>query len=443
MRKHLRRIVSPPGSLRGQLLRGSVGSAGIKAFYVLVQFGIGIILARMLGPEALGVYAFTMAMVNLLVIGVQCGFPAFLVREVAVSRAQDAYSGLKRLLFGSGQIVLIASLLLFGTGIVGIWGFDITIKGISPAVSLMGLLLVPLLALTATGAGAIRGLGHVIEGQIPSEVVRPFLFLMLLLVIYAAEIALTPEQALLVHGFAATVALLLAGFILLQRLPASVRQATAADIPVTELLRQSFPFLLLAGAQVLNYQTDVLMLGFLASAEDVGQYRVSVEFSSGVGAVLVAISTAIAPMLARLHAKGDLDGLQSIMINAHRAGLAITILLSALFFLYGEAIISFFFGNAYLPALEPLMVLLLGRIIYAINVHSGVALSMFGFAWIAMWLTGISVALNVAMNLVLVPVYGTVGAATATSVTMVLVTIAGQIWLWRYYGRGFSAVSRK
>lgn len=429
--------------MRGQLLRGSFGSAGIKAFYVLLQFAIGIILARMLGPEALGIYAFTMALVQLLVIGAQCGFPTFLVRGVAVSRAQDAYSDLKRLLFGSGQIVLIVSLLLLAAGIIGMWNFDDNFKGISPTVMLIGLLLVPLLALTATGAGAIRGLGHVIEGQIPSEVVRPFLFLLLLLAFYASGITLNPERALLVHGFAALAALLLAGFILLQRLPTSVRQATAADTSYTELLRQSFPFLLLAGAQVLNYQTDVLMLGFLATPVDVGQYRVSVEFSSGVGAVLVAISTAIAPMLAKLHAKGDLDGLQSVMINAHRLGLIIIILFSSIFFLYGEAVISFFFGDAYLPALGPLMVLLLGRIFYAINVHSGVALSMFGFAWIAMSLTGTSVALNVMMNLILVPVYGTVGAAIATSVTMVLTTTAGQVWLWRHYGRGFSAVSRK
>lgn len=425
--------------LRAQLIRGSLGSIGVKAVYVLVQFAVGVLLARMLGPEGLGIYAFIMALVHLLVIGAQFGFPAFLVRSVAVSRAQNAYAEIKGQIIGAGQIVLALSLTLMAVGFLWLSGAGLAFGGISRSALVAGLFLLPLLALTATSSGAIRGLGHVIVGQLPDQVVRPITFLSVLLTLHVSGVVLTPERTLLAHGLAAFVALTLAAVVLLRLLPDPARR-TVADMQRAQLLRQSMPFLLLAGAQVLNYQTDVLMLGLLTTQEQVGLYRVALQVSDGVGVALFALSAAIAPQLARLHAQGDWRHIQRVLVYSHRGGVLLVLPLALGVALFSGPLLTLVFGEVYRPASSALEILALGKVAYASVGFSGLALSMLGRPGTAAIITLATVGMNVVLNLVLIPRYGIEGAALATVVSQFAVAAAGILYMRHQLNHDFSAL---
>jgi len=436
--KFFRQLVVSGGGLRAQLLRGSLGSIGIKASYVLLQFSVGVLLARMLGPEALGIYAVTMALVQLLVIGAQFGFPAFLVRSVAVSRVHNANAEIKGMISGAGQIVLTVSLTLLVIGFLWLWQAEFALGSISRSTLAMGLILLPLLALTATISGAIRGLGHVIVGQLPDEIFRPVTFLSVLAMLFVSGAVLTPERALFVHGFAALVALTFAAIALVRLLPDQVRRSVA-HTQRTRLLRQSLPFFLLAGAQILNGQTDILMLGLLTTQEQVGLYRVALQVSMGIGIVLFALSTIIAPQLARLHAQGDWERIQKILVYSHRGGSLVVLPLALAVALFSGPLLTFVFGQVYHPASGALEILAIGAAAYALVGFSGLALSMLGRPGAATIITLVTVALNVALNLLLIPHYGIEGAALATAASMFVVNAGGVILIWRAFSRNVSA----
>lgn len=428
MRKLMARFAGPEGGLRSQLIRGSLANIFIKAIYIVIQFAVGVMLARLLGPEDLGTYAFTIALVQVMAIIGQAGFPAYLVRSVALYSTHEAFSELKGLLIGSFQIVIVLSLIVTNVGVAWLIGSGVNVGQVPPHIIMTGLVLVPLLAMGATNSGAIRGLGYVVVGQIPDQIIRPAVYLAVLLTIYAFGLAFSLKDILLVYA-GALFASLVAGFVLLIRhAPRQMRNITA-EMHRTQWLRQSFPFLLLAGVQVLNYQTDVVMLGMLSTQEQVGLYRVAIQVADGLGVLLFAISLVIEPQLARLHAQQDWQRVQRLLVYSHR--IATLVMLPVVLLIVGIStdLVTLLFGAEFRPASSALDILSLGKIIYATVGFSGLALSMFGHAGTAAYLALITVVMNVTLNFMLIPYYGIDGAAVATVVSQFIVNMLGVIYI--------------
>ncbi len=438
MIEFIRRFILEGTDLRAQLLRGSLGSAGIKAIYFLVQFSVGVILARVLGPKALGIYAFIMALVHLFVVLSQFGFPAFLVRSIAVNRSSGNYAELKGLILGAGQIVLILSLLLSFMAFLWLVRPGQTTNDIYASALIVALLLLPFLSLTATFSGATRGLGNVIISQLPESIIRPTIFLILLLLIVRLGATLEAKEALMTYACSALIAMASSMILLRHCLSREIWLATPI-IKHREWMRQSFPFLLLAGAQVLNHHIDVLMLGVMTAQEQVGLYRVAIQVADGLGITLFAISVVIAPQLARLHALSDWSRIQKVLVYSHRGGALVMLPLGVTLAVLSIPFLTFIFGEKYSTASGALEILVLGKIAYATVGFVGLALSMLGRAGVAAVITFLTVIINVTLNALLIPRYGIEGAAMATVISQFGVNLATMCWMWNQMSRNFSA----
>jgi O-antigen/teichoic acid export membrane protein len=427
--------------LRAQVLRGGIGSFGIKSAYILIQFAVGVVLARFLGPESLGVYAFTIALVSVLVILAQCGFPSSLVRFVAIARSDATGNEIRRLIFAAGFIVSFLSLLLIAVSALLLSAAKDSLDREFRSALTIALFLVPLLALNATAAGAIRGLGHIIKAQAPDEIVKPMVFLGLLILLYWWGGMLTPQRALLFHVFAATGGLSLAIWLLVGLVPRPFA-GRISEARISGNLQRSLPFLLLAGAQVINSQADILMLGVMIGREHVGQYRVALQVAEGLGVVLFSISVVIAPHIARLHALRDWQRLRPLLVYSHRAGTIIMLVFGVPVAIWSAQVIQLVFGSAYLPATNSLSILVLAKIAYATIGFAGLTISMFGRPGVATILTLATIAMNVSLNFALIPRFGIEGAAAATAASQFVVNLFAVAWLRREYALNVSALGR-
>lgn len=416
----------PPAGLRRQLLRAGVSSLALKGVFLTLQFAISVYLARTLGPEGLGIYAFSLATVALLTIPGELGFPEYLVRALSVYTVNGATALIHHLTKRSSLLVAAASL---GVGLAA--AFAIGLMGLRPDAMppqplLIALVLVPLLALLETNGGALRGLGYVLLGQVPIQILRPALTLASLLLLTAALDTFGVEHALLATVGATSLALLISRSLLKRRLP---RPPAASQPPKIPSVRQSLPFLLLAAAQVLNHHTDILMIGALMSQAQVGLYRVAVQVADGLVLALLAITAVITPHLARLHAAQHWTLIRRLLVNSHRGGLAMLLPAAVIISVLSEEILAAIFGSPYAQASGALSILAFGKAAYSTAAFSGVALSMFGYAKVATYGTGGTVLINIALNLALIPLYGIRGAAVATAISSFLVAAALAGWI--------------
>lgn len=169
--------------------------------------------------------------------------------------------------------------------------------------------------------------------------------------------------------------------------------------------------------------TDVLMLTWLATLQEVGLYKVALSLAL-VGVVpMAAVSVVSSPMLAELTYTDELDRLRRVLGLATRwLAIGITPLYMAMALL-SKPLLGLF-GEEYRAAAGALVVLLAGQGVHILSHPTTRVIPMAGHALLDLANAAAALILNILLNYLLVPRFGLLGASLATSATMVIWAVA-------------------
>ena len=406
-----------------------MGSAGIKAVSSLLALAVAILLARSLGAEGYGVYAFAFSLVSLLAVPAQLGLPQLLVREIAKYQYQQEWGLLRGLLRRANQLAIGVSLALAVIGAGTAWLLHSRAEPLQLETFLWALPLIPLIALGNIRGAALQGLKRVVQGQLPEMVLRPG-FLLLLAGAALFFGTLSPSSAMASHALAAGLAYAVGAVLLKRHLPT---QATAAA-PGYEThlwLLSMLPLSLLAGMNIINSQTDILMLGVFTTTEEVGIYRAATQGATLVIFFLTAVNMTIAPYMSQLYTAGKKEQLQRLATTSARAILLAAAPVAAAFVLFGEPIPRTFFGEEYAAGHVSLAILCIAQLVNAAAGSVGLLLNMSGHERDTARGVAVATVSNVILNLILIPRLGMTGAAIATAIALVIwnALLCRQVWV--------------
>ncbi|MGB1221696.1 MAG: oligosaccharide flippase family protein, partial [Alcanivoracaceae bacterium] len=172
------------GALRGGLARALSGNFIIRVAFTLLGFANAILLARLLGVEGYGFYAAVVAMLNLLVIPSQFGFPVLATREIARADTAQDMSMLRGVMGGSFRLVLLFSMVTVTLTCLSLVYLPVPESLRRPEVIWLVAALVPLAAATALLVAWLRGIGNVVLAMVPEQVVKPLGLLTVLSVFF-------------------------------------------------------------------------------------------------------------------------------------------------------------------------------------------------------------------------------------------------------------------
>lgn len=402
------------------MIRAGLGSAGVQAANRLLALALAIVLARALGAEGYGVYAHAFAILMVLVLLAEAGVPKLLLREVAASEGRQDWGLLRGAVRRAGQFVGLVAFGVSAVGLLVLWSWSDGLARPTLYTSSVMLLMVPLLAWNKSVTHALRGLRYVVLGEAVERLARPAVALVLVAALFLLWPALRqPHVAMAAQGLAAALVLLLGYLLLRHRLQAAAGAAEPA-YRSGAWLRSALPFTLIGGAGIVNNQADIIMLGWFAESEQVGVYRVAVQGATLVTFAIQSANAALAPQFARLHAEGAAARLQALVTASARVILLATLPVAAAFVLAGGAIAGWVFGPEFAAAHVPLAILAAGQLVNAGFGSVGLLLNMTGHETASargLWQTA---ALNIVLNAGLIPLYGMVGAAIATGLSVVL-----------------------
>jgi O-antigen/teichoic acid export membrane protein len=382
-----------------RILRNFAALALAEGFSRIFGLISTIYLARALGPQGFGLVGFAIALVSFFTLAVSFGLDTYGIREVARDKSQ-----VRRYV---GDVVAIRFILAIVAYCVLLGLSLLVIKG----TELKGLLLILgfLFFTSALNVGwAFQGaekmwvlsLGRILESCL----------YLLGLVLFVKGI----DQIYLVPCF-----FVLASFIAL--LLISVLCVRTFGLPHIALnverwrsvFRQAAPmgiaFLMI---QVYQY-IDTVMLGFMRSEAEVGfyvsAYKVMTVSSVPAGLILGAFF----PLLS------SKEGGQtpSLVTRYVKTMLIVGIPISVSGVLFAREIILLFYGPLYEQAVLPFTILMANPFLVYTNMAFGNPLLAWDkqrqfMVWIAL-----GAILNVALNVVVIPIYGIVGAAITTVVT--------------------------
>lgn len=412
-------MTPPGGRLRGELLRGGAGTFALQIGAAVLSVGTAVVFARILGAEQYGAYAFSLAVVGLLVLPANLGIPGLVVREVAALGARREWGPLRGLLGWSARLVA-ATAAAVGALTAGL----VVVFDLAPAPArtplLLAAVLVPLAALVQFEASVLRGLRRVVLGHAAETVARPSLTLAIFLAVYGfVGESVDARWAVGAQVGAAALTLVALTIVTVTRLPRPVVEARPL-VTHRAWLAAAVPMMLIGASQVVNVNADVVMVGAFDGARDAGIYRVSARGAQAVVFVLAAANTVLQPVVASLHARGEIDRLQAVLTRSVRMMVAVSLPVTIVLVLFGEPILRGVFGTEFETGDTALAILAVGQLVNAAVGSGGVVLTMTGHEREAARAVGIGAIANVGLNLALIPPFGIEGAAVATATSIVV-----------------------
>lgn len=419
--QRIHRLTSGNG-LRAQLLRGGAGSLAIKAVHAALAFALAVVLARTLGPEGYGVYSFALAITMLAAIPAQVGVPQLVVRETAKAQANGNY-GLMRGLWRWGNVAVALFSALALAVVVGIlWFTDIGGDGARVATLMIGIALIPVIALANVRGACLRGLRKVVQGQLPESIIRPALLLFLVLVwgTWFVEDELNPQMAMGFYVLAAVLAFIIGAWLLRRSRPAELGERPVPEYHSSAWRKAVIPLAMITGLQLINNYADLIILGIFRTDEEVGIYRAVFQVALLVIFGLQAMNQVLQPHFARLYEQGEMAKLQRLVTTSARAILALALPPVLIFMVFGAELLGWVFGDAFRAGGVALAILAAGQLVNAGMGSVGMLLNMTGHERDTMHGITVAAASNVVLNVILVPPFGMVGAAAASALTLVL-----------------------
>ena len=226
-------------------------------------------------------------------------------------------------------------------------------------------------------------------------------------------------------------------FLLLRQAEQRDRSPAHAPGPVGALAAEFWRFCIPRGISVVFTvalaSIDVLMVGALRTTQEAGVYATAMRFL-GVGQFsLQAASLAIAPQLSALIVRGDRARARSIFQTA-TSWLVLPAWPTYLILGIYAPLLLRVFGPQFAQGSTALLIMVPAFMIFVGTGNNKVALLMGGKSSWALASIGISVALNVVLNLILIPHLGIEGAAIAYAVSLTLDTLVIAVAVWAFLG---------
>jgi O-antigen/teichoic acid export membrane protein len=399
---------------------GAIISVGI-AFETLLRLPLGIVLARFLGPEQMGLYHITISTVFILSSLSLVGFGVGLVRFIPVYRTNHDLEGLSGVMRMGVclplLLAMVAGVLLFVTAPVAAEKIYQD-PNLAPLLKIASFFL-PAWALVTSGASVLRGYQKMFHFTLSNKIclsfIRSFLVMVLAITGY-----LNAETAIYSYGLAVLCTALLIFFWIWRQL----WPGFAAVVPrydVGNHVRFVLPLYAANLMLMIGPSLKLLLLGYLGTTTEVGIFGPITEMSSLASLVYTAISLSAAPKIAELHSQGNSVRLLEFYKISSKWIFALSFPLFFVLFLYSKPLLLLF-GSQFLAGEQALQIMACAGLISVSLGMTSVHITMTGKPTVKVFNTVIMYVTMFGLDLLLVPRYGLEGAAMSALIAAVVVS---------------------
>ncbi len=189
-----------------------------------------------------------------------------------------------------------------------------------------------------------------------------------------------------------------------------------------KLLAFSLPLVVFGVMWNVMTKVDTIMLGSLKSSFDVGLYQTSVPTAQFLFMIPSALGALFLPVISELLSKDKGENIGTVYSTVSKWVFYINLPLLLLFVMYPNAVINTLFGAEYIVAGNSLRILSIACFIFAMGMLSGNIISLYEKTKYFILNSGVCLAIGIAMNYILIPIYGIDGAATANLITLAVYT---------------------
>lgn len=376
-----------------------------------IRFGAAVLLARLLRADGYGAYNLALSLATIGGIVPLLGLDTAIVRYTAIFAGRGDWAAVRanlRLMLRVSVVTSLfvtAALIVFAEPVASALLHD---RRLTPLVFISALT-VPTMVLNIQLGSALRGVRRIADEVFADQVFQPLIRLALLLMLVV--VGLTVSQALLAWTVASLAATVLLAYLVIRALRGHGTN-DGKPLSARELLRFSGPVFLSNLVSKSGQQLQTILLGALSTVSTVGVFAVAANVNLIGSLFHSSLVSASMPLLAAAQDKQDRPALERLYQLTSRWSLTLNLPVFLVVVTYSQVLLAMF-GSEFRSGAIALAILAAANLVYAGTGMSGAVLDMTGYTGLKLLNAAVSVGLGIALNLMLVPSLGLVGAAIA------------------------------
>jgi len=384
---------------------------------LFIGFLIRPLLARWLGAEGLGLYSIILTVYSIGLIFASFGLPMTLTKYIAQYKTED-----KELSRIASSGLMISTIFGIAVGIILYFlsGYIADFFSMPELVNLIKLLafVFPFAALRDSQIGILNGL-RVMKRyavlMVSQQIVMVFSIIGFLIFGFGVK------GTVMGIIFSSIVVVFLGQFLIKNFIKLD---STEFIKNVKRLVPFGGKIGMINSINLISTKLDIIFIGYFLTATDVGYYSVALALSRFFWFIPQSVARITYPVTSEYWHKKEYDVIQKILTKAMKFSTLILLTIGLAVAFLAEDIISTLFGNNFIYATAPLLILLIGTIVRGgTSQPIGGSLSAINRPDLPLKMAILMIAINAPLNFILIPKIGIIGAALATTISLLVGTI--------------------
>jgi O-antigen/teichoic acid export membrane protein len=390
----------------------------IKLASVPVALATNIVLARILGVDGLGVYGVAISIIMIAAMPVVTSLDTLIVRYVGKLHGDNTEGKVFHTIIFAIFNIVAATISFVGLILLYLLFFP---GSAYSQVLPYALIFYPALLFLACGGALLRSLDYVTMGVLPEQILRQVIFLCVIgaMIFWVRQDAYSAADGLRLHAISNVITAAIVLLMLFYGMR-SIKGGLLANFTGSgqwgDYYRSYWPLLILGFVQVASTHVPMLVMGGFGRTTDAGLYRVSEQLVGLVSLGLISVNLAFGPMLSRI----TTDNIEMQRAINKASKIIILMVIPAIFILmiWPDTILSLLFGEEFKLAANVLRIMCIGSAVSALVGPVGLVLNILGMEKYTLMGMKISLMVNLVMSIILVPIWGAIGAAISFSFSM-------------------------
>ncbi|MFC1853554.1 oligosaccharide flippase family protein, partial [candidate division CSSED10-310 bacterium] len=381
-------------------------------------FLLHLVLARTMATSEYGLYVYVLAWSYILSIVAALGMPTSNLRFIPLYLSQGksdlvrGVSRISRLLSVGNGVILALCVSFFFLAVKKFWlpelGWSI----------LFGIWTIPALAVIEVQRSLLQSIKKVIHAYTPPLLIKPFLLIVTtVLFFHVSQKQALNSSTLFVITLLVLFFIVILQSVLLERCYRPKLLPGPATYETGRWLKTSIPLLFTSFFKILTYQSDLLMVGLILGSTEAGIYNIAAKTANLASFFYLAVAAIAAPKISGYYASGDKKKLRKLMSSVTHIVFWPTFVFSIMLLLGHHTILTLF-GEQFLRAKWVLFILIGSQLINAATGLVGYLLDLTGHQLTTLRLRGLCVVLNIILNTIGILLFGIIGAALASMITV-------------------------
>lgn len=410
------------GDAQSRAQRMALSAFAIRVVSAAIAFVSQIILARLMGNFEYGLFTFVWVM-TILIGNLSClGFHTTIIRFLPEYREAGAHAEIRGLTSTARLFAMTVATCVGAAGMIALYFLGDRIESYYVMPLFLAIFALPMVALGDVQEGTGRANSWAIAALTPTYIIRPLLILLFMALAAKFDYPHTAGIAML-SALAAVYVTSIGQFIFVVTRIGRHYPAPKRTIDFARWFKVAVPIFFIEGFVYLLTNSDVVIVGLYLDPTEVAIYFAAAKTMALVHFVFFSVKAAASARFSSLWAAGDREGLDAFAHQAARWSFWPSLALGFLVLAAGKLLLSLF-GATFVVGYPLLAVLFIGILAKA-SVGPGEALlSMVGQQRRCMMIYASALAINIGLNVTLIPIYGLYGVAIATSGAMVFEALA-------------------